>query len=133
MGEEGPEVRESDYVGTTRGPDQDTESYYKRTPAPGSRTQEWRDAPEGPKDHESDGEPGWISRSAVHGTRASEPTFKVPWLALLFGAGVLTSLSIIVVGVLLLLFTSAGGTPPAPAVEEEPESWQGLRVKKGLR
>lgn len=139
----GPDVRESSYVADTAGPPQDTESYYKHTPAPAGRAaRPLDDSPtfdtlvseDAPPDPNADPDTGWIRREALRQKNASNAGFNVPWLAISLAAGLAIAI-VGMTGVIAVLAWNGSGDPPSAAAADpaDPETWQGLRVKKGLR
>ena len=131
-GSQGPKVSETGYVSTTDGPASDTESYYKATPAPGQRV-EWRDGP--PAERTSAKTPlrlSFRSRSPESDERGG---IAIPWMWIGAGAGLLG---------LFAVMTALGGlvvwglSPSDDASEDseqtqDDKTWEGLKVKKGLR
>lgn len=151
-------MRETGYVASANGPAEDTESYYKRTPAPGARSvayeetgnargrsrplvtrgqQEYDSIPDGAHDEpQTEEEAGWLSREAVRRDRASKASSRLPLVILLVVGGLVLGISGMTAGIVVLVWSTSGSEPPPPPPVEqpdEPETWQGLRVKKGLR
>lgn len=150
-------MRETGYVAATDGPAEDTESYYKRTPAPGARAVRYEEVegartrprtiglnqgeydsiPDGAHDDaQSDDESGWLRRDQVNRNQNAKAGSRLPIVILLVVGGLVLGISGMTAGIVVLVWSSTGSEPPPPPPVEqpaEPETWQGLRVKKGLR
>lgn len=131
-----PEVKESEYVSTTDGPEDDTDIFYKRTPAPGVREVCIDTAlPEAPRERRSDEDrPRWLKRSSsaveMNATEAGAEEAK-PNALLWIGAAVGFLLLIVVI---TLIAVSLKGPAPGPeVVPNDVTDFEGVRVKKGLR
>ncbi|MEZ4322007.1 MAG: hypothetical protein R3F61_31335 [Myxococcota bacterium] len=143
---ENPEVTETGYVSTTDGPAQDTAAYYKATPAPGIRS-DWREPPPSPVPTKE--EPQRLSRSQLTDSRdptkpgavaanpakpSTTPTEAggFPWVWVAAAVGALSFFGVLTVVVVVYALMTGGGDT-APAEVEQEKTWEGLKVKKGLR
>ncbi|MCB9673509.1 MAG: hypothetical protein H6737_00240 [Alphaproteobacteria bacterium] len=126
-GEE-PEVTETGYVAATKGPASDTETYYKATPAPG----DWRED-HGPPTQSSftSKEPERLALRGKSKGGGSGEGRSIPWLWI--GAGVLAIGFIGSVSVLVAIYALMSNPTPDEQPQEDEKTWEGLKVKKGLR
>ena len=141
MRETGPDrVTETDYVSATSGPNRDTESYYKATPAPGE-FQDERIAPPAPTFSNEDSD----DRLKLRPRKSGEVTAPkprpglalpdLPWLWILGGIVAVGGMTVVAGGMLVYLWTGGSNPPENPqgAEQETTEEWEGLKVKKGLQ
>lgn len=141
--DQGPIVVETGYVTTHQGPAEDTESFTRdldRTPAPGERMFVERTRSVG-DEHTLD-DTGWIQRTSSEGKSGYSSSITPQRAILVIGALLIGAFSITTGGILVLLGTGQVGDPTPVVVEPMPDeptpdaddpTWQGLKVKKGLR
>lgn len=142
------EVRESDYLDLDLGPPEDTDVYYRATPAPGQR--EHVAAPVASRATDDHGRmprrrsrPERISRRSISSRQLAVPAAVAALLgACLLGTGLFVWTVASAVRSLPTVGAWDGGGEPT-AVAELPDEgktdagrdakWQGIQVKKGLR
>lgn len=135
------DVRETNYLDADFGPEEDTESYYKRTPAGAERM-----VFQAPAVRKQAVDENRIPRkkSSADGHSDADAASTRMRLAILGGIGLVgfAAIGVFVVAAMLLVSSptelQVAETPPAPPAPEttkpkEEGKWEGLRVKKGLR
>ena len=128
---QGPKVSETGYVSTTDGPASDTESYYKATPAPGQRV-EWRDGP--PAARASAKTPMRLSFRSREPNSGEKRSIAIPWMWIGAGAGILGLFAVMTaLGGLVVWGLYPSGDADDSEQTQDDETWEGLKVKKGLR
>lgn len=127
MADPRPEVSESDYVSDTRGPATDTEAFYAGTPAPGQRDHLAPPVAAATRDADR---PDLRRPGHKVAAPASSQPLPWPWIA----GGTLAAGLLGLGGAALWLALTMGAPPDGPAAAAEDENtWEGLKVKKGLR
>jgi len=132
-----PEVTETTYVKTSDGPGEDTETFYKRTPAPGQRFDERLHQTQAPPSTAASVTP---ERLALRRSKSTEPTEsdssrqdKPMWMGAAMAAGVAGLLGLLALAAVLAYLWAGQGPSNLDAPPEDDNSWEGLKVKKGLR
>ena len=134
---EAPEVTETAYVQTSDGPGEDTETFYKRTPAPGQRFDERLNQTQAPPSTAASVTP---ERLSLRRSKSAEPTpatrttpERPMWIGAALAAGVAGLLGLLALAAVFAYLWGGQGTSDLDAAPEDDSTWEGLKVKKGLR
>jgi hypothetical protein len=143
---QGPDrVTEAEYVSATEGPNRDTESYYKATPAPGDYRDDRNAPPPMAASEDTDRldlrpRKGQQNASPALGIGVPPAVADLPWMWIVMGIAAIGGMSLVGGGVLIYLWAGGESVPedaPAEAEQEQQpdpdQEWEGLKVKKGLR
>ncbi len=144
---QGPDrVTETEYVSATQGPNRDTESYYKATPAPGELRDDRTAPPPSSPSHPTLTSDNTGERLSLR-TRSNADQSDVgagplsqlsglPWLWIGGGIAAIMCMSVVGGGLLLYLMWGGGEEPQSASEQQQQQDedeWEGLKVKKGLR